>query len=179
MTLNMKTLYLLRHAKSAWDDFAVPDFDRPLAPRGQRAAVALGDHLVASGAGAWPERVVCSPARRARETAERVVARLTPAPVIEQQEALYLSGWSAALAVVQRVPDSLRRVMVVMHNPDIQELALALIGSGDLALRRTLAERFPTGGLAVLGFSGLEWQRLAPKGGVLLDFVRPRDLTVS
>ena len=168
----MKTLLLLRHAKSAWDDPGLADMERPLTPRGQAAAARMGRHL--RDTGLVPERVLCSPARRAAETLALVLAGPTHTPVVDQRPELYLRGWSALLAAVQGLPGAVDRAMLVSHNPDIHELAVALAGSGAPA---ALAAKYPTGALAVLRFAVQDWRAVAPGTGTLQEFVSPRHLS--
>ena len=172
----MKTLYLLRHAKSAWDDPGLADVARPLAPRGRKAATRVGRALRESGR--LPELVLCSPARRAADTLARVLAELGPDPVpVETCEALYFGGPAALLLRVQTLPATLYRVMLVAHDPDLHELAVLLAGSGPTAARVSLSEKFPTGALALLDFPGDDWAAVAPGAGRLREFLRPRDLS--
>ncbi|MEI7608837.1 MAG: histidine phosphatase family protein [Rhodospirillaceae bacterium] len=171
----MKTLYLLRHAKSSWDDPSLADRDRPLAPRGQQAAAAIGHHLARFDA--VPELVLCSPARRTVETLEGVLAALgaAAAPRIEMRETLYLGGDATLLDTVRALPADLSRVLLVAHDPDLHQLALLLAGSGEPAPLAELKRKFPTGALAVLGLPS--WDEAGPGTARLREFVRPRDLS--
>jgi len=171
----MKTLLLLRHAKSAWNDSTISDISRPLTPRGQIAATRIGRHLREEGP--LPERVLCSPARRAAETLARVLAELKPPPVVEERPELYLQGWSSLLAAARSLPEEVKRAMVVSHNPDLPDLALALAGTGPAAALTALATKFPTGALAVLTFPVGTWREIAPGSGTLQALIRPRDLS--
>jgi phosphohistidine phosphatase len=151
----VRRLYLLRHAKSSWDDPGLADHDRPLAPRGRRAAKAIGRHL--RDQGIEPELVLCSSAARARETLER--AGLSG----QIEEGLYGAGASALLARLHRVPGEVASVMLIGHNPGMQELAFRLGG---------LEDKFPTAALATFECSG--WREL--ERAELVDYVKPRDL---
>ena len=170
----MKTLYLLRHAKSDWDDPGMRDIDRPLASRGRKAARRIGHAL--AGLGAPPDLALCSSARRATETLDRVLAALDDRPVAETREDLYLSGWLVLLGAVQEVPDLVGRVLLVAHNPDLHVLTRQLAGGGAPEALRALAEGYPTGALAVLEFPGPGWSDVAPGTGMLRHFIRPREL---
>ncbi len=171
----MKTLYLLRHAKSSWDEPSLADRDRPLAPRGCRAATLIGQHLARFDA--RPELVLCSPARRSAETLERLLEALGPtaAPRVETREELYLGGQRTLLDAVRELPTDTSRVLLIAHNPDLHELAVSLSGSGEPGPLAALKERFPTGALAVLGLS--DWAEANAGVGRLKEFVRPRDLS--
>lgn len=172
----MKTLLLLRHAKSSWDDPSLDDFDRPLNERGRKAAPRVGAWMRTSD---WvPERVLCSAARRARETWARVEEALEadPPPDVEVVQGLYLAEPHRILAFVRGQPEEVERVLVVGHNPGFEDLARILAGSGDPLARSLLGGGFPTGGLAVFRFPVERWEQVAPGGGRLEVFVRPRDL---
>ena len=151
----MSRLYLLRHAKSSWDDPALADHDRPLAPRGRKAAKAIGAYLHEHDI--EPELVLCSSAARTRQTLERV--GLTG----QIEDTLYGAGASALLARLHEVPDDVASVMLIGHNPGMQQLAFDLAG---------LDDKFPTAALATLECDG--WSDL--ERAELVDYVKPRDL---
>src|SRR5260221_7866994 len=123
----MRTLYVLRHAKSDWGT-GLDDRDRPLAPRGARAVARLAAHWRAVGV--HPAVVLCSPARRARETLDGVQASLGDAEVLIE-DALYGAGASSMVDRVRRLPPALPSAMIVGHNPGLQELVLELAADGD------------------------------------------------
>jgi phosphohistidine phosphatase len=166
----MKRLYLLRHAKSSWDDPGLADHDRPLAPRGRRAAARLALHLRAEGI--RPELVLCSSAVRARQTLERISDALGDAEILVEPD-LYASDADGLLERLQRVAGTTGSAMVIAHNPGLQDLALELVSSGQDLER--LRERFPTGALATVRFDGA-WRDLAPGAGALVGLVTPKDL---
>jgi phosphohistidine phosphatase len=159
-----RRLYLLRHAKSSWKEEGLADRDRPLARRGRRAAKAIRRHLREQGVD--PELVLCSPARRARETLEGIEPALGRGGVRVEPE-LYGASADALLARLREVPGAVRSVMVIGHNPALQELAVLLAG---------LEGKFPTGALATLAFRGRDWTALDRGTAELIEFVRPRDL---
>jgi phosphohistidine phosphatase len=167
----VKRLYLLRHAKSSWKDTSLPDHDRPLAGRGRRAAKAMARHLREQGI--EPELVLCSTARRARETLDRIEPALgTPAIRVERD--LYAASADALLERLRSVPDNVESVMLIGHNPGLQELAL------DLARRsNTVAEleaKYPTAAVATLEVLVASWQELDRDTAELVALIRPRDL---
>ena len=166
----MRSLYLLRHAKSSWKTDA-PDHDRPLAGRGRRAAKAIARHLREQGI--EPELVLCSTARRARETLERIEPALGAAGVLIERE-LYGASKDELLERLRGAPDEVGSVMLIGHNPGIQLLALDLARPG--ARARELEEKYPTAALATLTFPGTSWEALGPGSAELAGFVRPRDL---
>jgi phosphohistidine phosphatase len=166
-----RRLYLLRHAKSSWKDKGLADHDRPLARRGRRAAKAIGRHIREQGID--PELVLCSTARRARETLEGIEPALGRGGVRVESE-LYGAPPSALLARLKEIPAAVRSVMVIGHNPGLEELALLLARRG--ACLRELEAKFPTGALATLAFRSPDWTSLDRGTAELIEFIRPRDL---
>jgi phosphohistidine phosphatase len=166
----MRTLYLLRHAKSSWDNPALADHERPLAPRGRRAAKRIAEHMLRSGI--EPELVLCSTAVRARQTLELVRAAI-PGSSVALEAALYGASADELLARVRRLPDAVGSVMLVGHNPGLQDLAL-LLAAGDGEAARVEA-KFPTGALATLTLR-TTWSGLAPAGATLAAVTVPREL---
>jgi phosphohistidine phosphatase len=167
----MKRLYLLRHAKSSWKDASVPDHDRPLAGRGRRAAKTMARHLREQDL--EPQLVLCSTARRARETLERIQPALGVATV-ELEHDLYAASADALLERLRRVPETVASVMLIGHNPGLQDLALDLARS-----QRTVSElatKFPTAALATLEVPASNWRELDHRTAEIVAFVRPRDL---
>jgi phosphohistidine phosphatase len=163
----------MRHAKSSWDDPYLPDRLRPLAPRGVRAARAMARHLQAGGVA--PDLVLCSPARRAVQTWEGVAAGVPPDTAVEIDEAIYHAEGDELLGRLRALPPRIGSVLVVGHNPGLQDLAADLAGSGDPALRERLVTKFPTGALATLEEPG-EWHDLTWGAVNLVGFVAPREL---
>lgn len=166
----MKTLYLLRHAKSSWDNPSTPDHDRPLNERGRRAAELMGAQI--NSRGIRPEVVLCSTARRAVETLEAFSEMFAESADIAIERDLYLAGVGELTARVNALSARVSSVMLIAHNPGMHELASALAGGGAHVSR--LKSKFPTGALAVLEFDQEEWD-LQPGTGRLRDFVLPRD----
>jgi phosphohistidine phosphatase len=174
----MKTLYLLRHAKSAWNDDSLADHDRPLAPRGARAAKLIGRQLRKEAFRA--DCILCSTARRAMDTLEIVTAQLDGDALempVHQERELYLTGERALLERLRRLPDKVDTVMLVGHNPDLHYLAQKLAGDGAKEDLRSLAAKFPTAGLAVLEFPAERWSDIGPRAGKLTRFLVPKKLT--
>jgi phosphohistidine phosphatase len=169
----VKRLWLLRHAKSSWDQPDLPDRLRPLAPRGIRAAKAMARHLRATAIG--PDLVLCSPARRAVQTWKGVAPGVPPDTAVEIDEAIYHAEGDELLARLREVPSAIGSVLLVGHNPGLQDLAVDLVGSGDVGLRERLLTKFPTGALATLKVPG-EWHDLTWGAARLLAFVVPREL---
>lgn len=174
----MLRLWLLRHAKSAWDDPGLDDFARPLSPRGKKACRALARHVAERNL--QPCLVLCSPATRTRQTWERLDKRLSggaPDPIpVRFEPSLYLADPTTLLALTRAAPTDCRELMLIGHNPGLEEFAARLSGSaaGD-ALDR-LTEKYPTGGLAEIAFPVKAWAQVAPKAGFLASFVVPAQL---
>jgi phosphohistidine phosphatase len=171
----MKTLYLLRHAKSSWKQDALADIDRPLSKRGRAAAEAVGGFLAAHHI--EPGQILCSPAKRTRETLEYMQRRFDAALPTRFEKGLYLAEAPALLRRLRRLSDSIASLMIIGHNPGLERLALILIGDqGDEAARQALGMKFPTGALAEIACAMEHWADLAPGSGSLERFVRPKDL---
>lgn len=167
----MKRLYLLRHAKSSWKALDVPDHDRALAPRGRRAATAIAGHLREQGI--EPELVLCSTARRARETFERIEPALGT-PVVRFEPELYGASAGTLLDQLHGVGNAVGSVMLIGHNPGLQLLALDLARPAPRV--RELEAKYPTAGLATLAFPATSWRALARGTAELVGFVLPRKL---
>lgn len=173
----MKRLLLLRHAKARREAPAGGDHARALAPRGRAAAAKIGDTL---RTGDWlPDFVICSDAKRTVETLEIALAGLGHRPEVVFEPRAYLADWPLLLELLRAAPGSARNVMLVGHNPGMEQLAAALArppkGTSERAAARHLADKFPTAALAVLEFTVKDWKRLAPATGRIADFVCPRD----
>ena len=166
----MSHLLLLRHAKSDWGDPGLTDHDRPLAPRGERAADRMRAHLLANAL--RPELVLCSSSRRTRETLDRLAPAFADAEILIEDE-LYGAGRTELIERLRTVPDEVGTVAVIGHNPGIQDLALDLAGTGDDLGR--IQEKYPAGALAVLEIDG-PWRQLEPGAARLVSFVKPREL---
>lgn len=167
----MKQLFLLRHAKSSWSDSELVDHDRPLAPRGRRALKLIAEHLGREGV--TPALVLCSSARRTRETLERIAPALGEGIPVQIERELYAASEQRLLERLRAVEDGVESVMLIGHNPGVAQLALSLAGRGQnlAGLRR----KYPTGALATLDFSG-RWGDLQPGRAELTDFVTPKQL---
>jgi phosphohistidine phosphatase len=168
----VKRITLLRHAKSSWAEEGQPDRDRPLAPRGRKAARRLGQQL--RDEGARPDLLLCSPAARTKQTLELIRPGLRPDVQVQFEEGLYGAGAADLLDRLRRLPDATGWVMVVGHNPGLQELVLLL--ARDSALRERARNHFPTGALATLRLGDGGWPDLAEGRAELLSYVAPREI---
>jgi phosphohistidine phosphatase len=165
-----KLLYLLRHAKSDWDDPDLPDQERPLAPRGVRASREMGKQL--KKAGVAPSLVLCSPAVRARQTLDLLAPALPRNVEIRYEDGLYGASTRDVLRRLGQVPDKVPSVLVVGHNPTIQELTVELSGPGGDSER--VRQKFPTAAMATLEIDRSDWKNLRPGCGHLVGFLTPR-----
>jgi phosphohistidine phosphatase len=164
-------LLLLRHAKSSWDQLELADHDRPLAPRGRRAAAALGEHL--RQLTEPPQLVLCSSAARTVETLERIRFALPRDTKVEIEEGLYGADAGELLARIQRLPPTVACAMLIGHNPGIGDVAVALAGHGDRTARASMAAKFPTGAVAHLAIAGA-WSAVRPGVATLEQYWTPR-----
>jgi phosphohistidine phosphatase len=172
----MMRLLLLRHAKSSWEASGQPDFERSLATRGRRAATMIGEHLATHRL--IPDRILCSSARRTRETLIGVLPMIASDVDIRITRDLYEVGADAYVDAISALGGGARTLLLIGHNPTVQETALELIGSGNPAVRDEIAGKFPTAGLAVIDFEIHKWSELRPKTGRVVAFFRPRELEV-
>jgi len=170
----MKTIYLLRHAKSSWDDPALPDYHRPLAPRGRKASPKMGRFMKKEGL--LPHRVLCSGALRATQTWELVASILDRQVPTEIHEEIYHGAPGNLLRMIRALPGEEASALLVGHNPTMEDLALLLAGSGEEAALQEMRRKFPTAALAVLDFHGADWPEVLPGSCHLRAFVRPKAL---
>ncbi|WP_037890562.1 SixA phosphatase family protein [Streptomyces viridochromogenes] len=167
----LRRLVLLRHAKSAWPD-GVADHERPLAPRGRRDAPVAGRML--ADADCLPDLALCSTAARARATWELASAQWGTPPPVRHDPRLYAADVHDLLAVVREVPPEVGTLLLVGHNPGLEELVLELAGQGlDDALEE-VRTKFPTSAIAVLAWYGTTWRALAPGTALLTDVMVAR-----
>ncbi|WP_230481614.1 SixA phosphatase family protein [Sphingomonas sp. Leaf21] len=168
----MKTLTLLRHAKSSWDDPVTRDFDRPLNAKGRRAAAMIGRQLQ-SQAFAF-DHILASPAIRVMETLDEVWngygRRLDPI----WDKALYLASAASLLDLVHALPDGADHVLMVGHNPGLEDLVLDLTIDGEL--RERAEDKYPTATVAQMTLPIDHWADAQSHSATLVAFIRPRDL---
>jgi phosphohistidine phosphatase len=170
----MKRLTLLRHAKSSWDDPVERDFDRPLNGRGRKAAQRMGQYLKDEDLAF--DRMVASPALRIRQTVEGLEsglgARLQPI----WDKRVYMASAAMLFDLVHETEDGVGHLLLIGHNPGLEDLCL-LATEGDAgALRGEAAVKYPTATLATLDFPVDRWAAVGEGGATLSRFVRPRDL---
>jgi phosphohistidine phosphatase len=167
-----RRLLLLRHAKASRSDPALPDVERPLSRRGRSAAAALGAWLARRRLRI--DRVLCSPARRTRETL--ALLALDPAIPVTYADALYLASARTLLTRLRRLPPRVHTVLVVGHDPGFDRLARSLAEQGRTRALARLEAGFVTGALAELRVPEEGWSELQAGSAYLARFTRPRDL---
>lgn len=160
-----RTLLILRHGKSEWGAEYGSDFERPLAKRGRKAAKFMGGYIAKQGYG--PRLVVSSPANRALSTAKLVQKELDDVE-LQQDERVYMADHEDLYDVLEGVPDNLECVLVVGHNPGLEDLVADLCGSDDAFLR--------TCSLAVIKLGKCSWDNVASASGKLAGLFHPREL---
>ncbi len=171
----MKTLALLRHAKAGRIAPGLGDFERSLTPRGAKAAPRMGQAMRTLGLS--PGLVLCSQARRARETWDLAAPELDGAPQVQIRRDLYLAAPMTLLDAVRSAGDAAGSLLLIGHNPGLEWLVGALRGpESDPGAIRNLSEKFPTAGLAVLTFEAMSWRDVEQGKGRLVHFLRPGDL---
>ena len=161
----MKTLLLLRHAKSSWDHPSMRDFDRPLADRGKRDAPRMGRALKERGP--LPELIISSPAARARETVEAVIKSAGLTAPLQFDESIYDASLAELMRLVRGLPDDISCVLMVGHNPGFEGLVNRLTGA---------SERMPTAALASIEFQVDRWADVEDGQGKLLSVFISRQL---
>ena len=166
----MHRLLLLRHAKSSWDQPDLVDHERPLAPRGRRAASAVGEHL--RGLAEPPQLVLCSSAARTVEMLGRIRSSLPAGATITIDEGLYAADADDLFGDVRRLPPAVTCVLLIGHNPGIGDLAVMLAGHGDRAARAAMAAKFPTAALAHLAIAA-PWSDIESGAATLEEYWTP------
>ena len=161
----MRTLYLLRHAKSSWKNQELADFDRPLAGRGRKASETIGQFLKEKEI--TFDLVLSSPAVRARETTDLVLRAAKLRPDVRYDERIYEATPSRLIEVISQIENECKAVVLVGHNPGMAELLQVLTGE---------TEEFPTATLAKIVFKNSKWADVGTKEGTLDWVVRPRGL---
>lgn len=169
----MKTLFVLRHAKSDWGDPSLKDFDRPLNERGWNAAKSMGQEMRERDLA--PDLVLSSPSARTTETLARVEEGFGVKFQVVEDRRIYLAETETLVELVLGAPCRTERLMIVGHNPGMHELVLAL-AEGPHELREEIARKYPTAALAEISFDVDDWPDVSLGSGRLRNFLRPRDL---
>ncbi len=160
----MKTLFVLRHAKSSWDDADLADFDRPLNERGKTAAPFVGELMKRNGF--LPELILSSPALRARETARLVTEAAGLDAEIKHNERIYEASPQTLERIAASIDDRFGSAMIVGHNPGMEGFVRLLTGK---------LESMPTAALAVIDLDVSGWELIGNSSGTLRQIIRPKD----
>ena len=173
-----KTLYLLRHAKSGWDDPVARDFDRPLNKRGEKAARTMGTWMAANEVEF--DHVIASPAVRVIETLDGVWAGYGRKIEPTWERRIYLASSATVLDVLREVDDKYASVLVVGHCPAVEDMVLDIVpDDGSSPLRAEVEIKYPTAALAEFALDIDTWADIGKPTANLVRFVRPRDLDTS
>lgn len=170
----MPRLLLLRHAKSSWTDTGKADFDRPLNSRGRSAAPAMASFMAEQLL--LPRLVVCSTAQRAVETLSLMLPMLASDMDVNLTRRVYESDADGYIGMIRALGGSTSSLMLVGHNPSIEDAASRLAPVGDLEALETMRLKFPTAGLAVIDFDVTDWADIAPGSGRLVAFHTPKSI---
>jgi phosphohistidine phosphatase len=168
----MKTLHLLRHAKSSWKQAELDDHERPLSKRGVAAARVMAKHMHRTEI--EPDIVLCSTAVRARETLEPIAKRLK-SPKVLFKRGIYEVPGRQLWKYVRALPERADTVLMIGHNPGLHDFALTLADPDSVSRLPPPEGKFPTGALATFSFEG-QWKELRQRTAHLVSFVQPREL---
>jgi phosphohistidine phosphatase len=171
----MKTIYLLRHAKSSWKDVNLADHERPLTERGRSTAKAIAAYMKRERIEL--DMVLCSTAVRAKQTLEPLAKRLKPAKVVFES-GIYEVPQRLLWKYLRDLPKKADTVLLIGHNPGLHHFALALADPDSADRLPTPEGKFPTGAFATFSFEG-KWKDLRPHRAHLVSFVRPRELAAE
>ena len=173
----MKTLYFLRHAKSDWSNLALPDYQRPLNERGQRACLKVGRAMKRLSIN--PQMVLCSTATRAEETLDRVMEAGELDWPVTPESGLYGAGADRILSLIRRQPDTLDSLLLVGHNPGFQDLVIGLSGKEtEHGTLDRIMRKLPTGSFAEITFDEPTFRQIGLGSGTLTRFLKPKDKTM-
>jgi phosphohistidine phosphatase len=170
-----RTLCLLRHAKSSWGNPTLDDFDRPLNQRGRNSMIAVGLYIDVKRL--RPDGILCSSAQRTRETLGLLLPWLHGETRVRIERGLYLASADELLTRICQVEPEISCLMVIGHNPGLEELAGMLAWTGDEFAANAIQDKFPTAALAVIDFDAPDWAGVAPGKGRLRTFTTPKLLS--
>lgn len=168
----MRRLMLLRHAKSDWSKPGERDHDRSLAARGRTDAPRIGAYMASHGL--VPDLIVCSTARRARETCDLAATAFAKPPKVVHESRLYDNNPDVLFDVVRQTGADVQVLLLVGHNPSFQSFSDTMTASGHGDARQRMREKFPTAALAVIDFPVDAWKDVHPHSGRLDRLITPR-----
>lgn len=170
----MKQLIVFRHAKSDWDDPVARDFDRPLNARGMTAARVMGQY--AASRGLVFDHILASPAVRCAETLDAFFDGLGRTAEPDWDRRIYLASSATLLDVIRETPNSVNSLLMIGHNPGLEDLILEVVTDTSSPLRQSVEAKFPTASIAVLQFATDDWADVGTVPAAFVSFTRPRDL---
>lgn len=165
----LKTLYLLRHAKSSWHDPGLNDFERPLNPRGLRNAPIVGSYMAQKDY--MPEVIFCSSARRTLETLSLIKPFIGLTTATHVEDGLYLASAPVLIGTAQDIEDSFSSALLIAHNPGLEDCLLLLAHAARSKV--PVPNAVPTAALGVFRFEADRWSGIGEGSGALVDFVTP------
>jgi phosphohistidine phosphatase len=171
----VKTLAILRHAKSSWDDSSLSDFERPLNDRGRKAARRIGREM--KHRKMRFDHVLASPAMRVRETLDGVADGYGDRFEVEFDERIYMASTGALLDIIRDMADNWKRPLLVGHNPGLEQLLGRLTSDDNRGLRDKVLGKYPTGALAVVELPADRWHDVEGGGGQIIELILPRELS--
>ncbi len=173
----MKTIYLLRHAKSGWSESNTEDINRPLNEQGRQNAVQIGHHILNQKI--QPDLILCSVATRAQETLSYIRPFFPEYQAIQTKETLYLAASETLLEHLMTLEETMNSVLILAHNPGLHELAIKLGGRenfGTSEILNQVMQRYPSGALTTVQNTSERWINLNQSESTLIDFICPSDL---
>jgi phosphohistidine phosphatase len=173
----VRRLLLFRHAKAQRPEPGMEDRARVLVERGRRDSVRIGAYLASNGL--VPDRVLISPSARTQETWKFTASAFSSTPTAVTVEQLYGATPRAVIALIQEAPTEAHTLLVIGHNPELHELALMLVASGNPGARKLLQDKLPTAGLVIMDFTFDDWHKLHRQSGRLEHYVTPKLLEVA
>jgi phosphohistidine phosphatase len=174
---SVRRLLLFRHAKAQRPKPGMEDRARVLVERGRKDSVRIGAYLATNGL--VPDRVLISPSARTQETWKFTASAFSSTPAAVTVEQLYDATPRTVITVIEEAPAEAHILLVIGHNPELHELALMLVASGNAAARKLLQDKLPTAGLVIMDFAFDDWHKLHRQSGRLDHFVTPKLLEAA
>jgi len=169
-----KTLILMRHSKSSWDNSYKDDFDRPLNSRGRENAQMVAKHIHSWGF--KPELTLCSSALRCKQTLELIIPYFPKKMHIRYLDELYLAPETAILEIIKSIKLSIDQMLVIGHNPGLSDLSQSLIYSSNKKNDYFETQQFPTSAASIFEMSINNWVNFKLSESKIIDFVTPKNL---
>lgn len=172
----MKHLLLMRHAKSSWSEQGMDDFDRPLNERGHMTGDEMSIYLAKCYP--LPDQIICSNAQRTRETLGHLLKAYRHPMTVALSRAIYEASYASIMQLIHDVDETVQTLMVVGHNPGIEEMAFALCRDGEAKAFERLNSKYPTAACAHLTIDVAKWSDLTRGSAFLKDFISPKTIGV-